>query len=451
VAFRMTFIAMFIISSIIGMGWGLGSLTPPVRAQTPRFSMSTTLPQAPARALPSARVRVPEPSALAVRYHESGNVLWAIATIWGLALPAMLFFTGVSARLRTWAVGIGRRWYFILVIYVTAFTLVLFAANLPLDFYADFWRPHAYGLSSQDVGKWLHDELIGLALSVIAAALLIWIPYLLLKVARERWWLYTWIISLPVLFAVSVIEPIWIEPLFNDFGRMKDPALEARVLALAHRAGIDDASIFQVNKSVDTNELNAYVTGIGSTKRIVLWDTLIKETTPAELSAVLGHEMGHYVLNHVWKGLLLAGAGLLAALWLVHRCVDWTLHRHKARSGVANASDIASLPLFMFIFGMVSFVFQPAALAYSRHLEHEADRFGLEITHDNHACATVFAKFVEHDLAYPSPGLLFVLWRSSHPPLAERIEFCNDYHPWLEGKPQRYSRYIQDPQPGPSR
>ena len=384
-----------------------------------------------------APVPIPAPSAEAIRYYHSGNILWLVATLWGLLLPATVFFTGFSACLRRWAGRLSRHWYPVLVIYVIALTVVLFAADLPLDYYADFWRPHAYGLSSQHIGKWLHDEAVGLGLSCLAGALLLWIPYLLLKRAPERWWFYSWLVGVPILFTVAVIEPIWIEPLFNDFGPMQDRALEAEVFTLAHRAGIDDASIFQVNKSVDTNELNAYVTGIGNTKRIVLWDTTIQATTPGELTAVVGHEMGHYVLGHVWQGLILGSVGLLAALWLAHRCARWTLRRFASRTGVGDASDVASLPMFLVIFGIISLLFQPAALAFSRHMEHEADRFGLDLTHDNHDCAMVFAKFVRHDLAYPSPGPLYVLWRSSHPSLADRIEFCNHYHPWAEGETPR--------------
>jgi hypothetical protein len=184
---------------------------------------------------------------------------------------------------------------------------------------------------------------------------------------------------------------------------------------------------------------------IGHTKRIVLWDTIIKQSTANELSVVMSHEMGHYVLGHVWSGLIFGSSVLLVGLWLVHRCAGWILRRFAARTGVTELGDIASLPLLMLIFGLFIFAFKPALLAYSRHLEHEADRFALEITRDNHDCATAFVKFIQHDLAYPTPGPLFVLWRSSHPPLAERISFCNTYRPWLEGQIGRYSKYFSPP------
>jgi STE24 endopeptidase len=408
----------------------------PAPAQSPAPQI-----QAPAAAAPAAAVvpvPVPIPSPEATRYYRSGNVLWIVASTWGLLLPALLLFSGFSARLRDIARRLGKYWYFMLVIYFALLALTLFVLDLPLDYYSDYLRPHAYGLSSQALGKWVHDELLSLGIGLLVGALLIWIPYLLFKRSRKRWWFYTWLASIPVMLCLAFVEPIWLEPLFNDFGPMQDKVLEGQILELAHRAGIDGANVYEVNKSVDTNELNAYVTGIGATKRIVLWDTIIRQFTADELLLVMGHEMGHYVLGHVWKELIFVSLVLLAALWFIHLTAAWTLRRFGQRTGVTELADVASLPLLMLLFGVFSLIFQPAPLAFSRHFEHEADRFGLEITHDNHACAMAFVKFVQHDLSYPTPGLLFKIWRSSHPPLDERIGFCNRYHPWLDGQPGRY-------------
>ncbi|HEY3645292.1 MAG TPA: M48 family metallopeptidase [Gammaproteobacteria bacterium] len=410
---------------------------------------ATTPTQAPAAgtqmAAPQAEapVPIPTPSPESVRYYESGNVLWVISTLWGFLLPAVIFFTGLSAKMRDWSRRIGKNWFFTLVMYFVCFTLVTTLLSLPLDYYIGFVRPHDYGLSSQLIGKWIQDEVIGTVLGLVVGALLLWIPYLLLKKSPKRWWFYTWLVSLPIIVFFALVEPIWVEPLFNHFGSMQDKALETQILDLAHRAGIEGANVYEVNKSVDTNELNAYATGIGGTKRIVLWDTIIKQFTPDELLMVTGHEMGHYVLNHVWKGIFFASLFLLAGLYLVHRTAGWILRRFGQRTGVTALDDVASLPMLILVVGLFAFITQPAQMAFSRHLEHEADRFGLEITHLNHACGTAFTKFVQHDLSYPTPGLLYKLWRSSHPPLGERIEFCNSYHPWTEGKPGEYEQYFQ--------
>jgi STE24 endopeptidase len=424
----------------------LASAILPAHAATAPASAPAAATVAAAQAAPVdqlAPVPIPVPSPEAVRYYESGNVLWAVSTLWGFILPALIFFSGFSAKMRDWSRRIGRNWFFTLVMYFVFFTLVTTLLSLPLDYYIGFVRPHDYGLSSQLIGKWIQDEIIGTLLGMVVGALVLWIPYLLLKKSPKRWWLYTWLASLPIIVFFAFVEPIWVEPLFNHFGAMQDKALETQILDLAHRAGIEGANVYEVNKSVDTNELNAYATGIGNTKRIVLWDTIIKQFTPDELLMVMGHEMGHYVLNHVWKGILFASLFILAGLYLVHRTAAWILRRFSGRTGVTELGDVASLPMLMLVVGIFAFVTQPAQMAFSRHLEHEADRFGLEITHLNHSCGTAFTKFVEHDLSYPTPGPLYKLWRSSHPPLGERIEFCNSYHPWTEGKPGEYTDLFQ--------
>jgi STE24 endopeptidase len=390
-------------------------------------------------------VSVPEPSPESTRHYHSGNVLWVIATLWGFLLPALLFFTGLSGRLRDIARRLQSQWYFAFVIYLLLFSIINFVANLPLDYYAQFLRPHDYGLSSQTFGKWLSDALMGLGIGIVGGALFLWIPFLLVKRAARRWWLYTWFASIPIMIFITFVQPIWIDPLFNHFGPMQDKALETRILSLARRAGIDGANVYEVNKSVDTKTLNAYVTGIGTTTRIVLWDTILKELTPDEIAVTMGHEMGHYTLGHSWKFLISESLTLLVGLWFIHFSAGWILRRFGARAGVTELGDFASLPLLILIFGVALFALLPLVLVASRHFEHEADRFGLEITHDNHACAMTFVKFMRHDLAYPTPSPLIEFFRASHPSVSERIGFCNTYHPWLDGGAGQYSNYIKAP------
>jgi STE24 endopeptidase len=387
-------------------------------------------------------VAIPTPSPESIRHYQTGNILWGVLTLWGFVVPAVIFFSGLSGRMRDWAARFTQNWYLALLIYFALFTLIVFLANAGFDYYAEYVRPHDYGLSSQAFSKWLHDELINLALSLIGGALFVWIPFLLLKRATRRWWFYTWLTSIPIMLFLQFVEPIWIEPLFNDFGPMKDKVLETRILGLAHRAGIDGAHVYEVDKSVDTNELNAYVTGIGDTKRIVLWDTILKAFTADEVSMVMGHEMGHYALGHVWKGMFVISAIILSGLWLIHVSAGWVFRRFGERAQVRSLGDFASLPLLILAFGVLGFVAMPAAFALSRHFEHEADRFGLEISRNNHACATTFVKFVEHDLSYPTPSPFIEYMRYTHPSAAERITFCNTYHPWLEGKDGKYSSYF---------
>lgn len=391
----------------------------------------------------SGPVPVPEPSEKAMRYYRSGNVLWVVSTLWGLAVPILLLFTGFSARLRDVARRVGRNWFFTAAIYGVLFTLVAFILDLPLAYYAGFIRQHEYGLSSQTAAKWWSDALKGLAIGCVFGALFLWLPYLLLRKSPRRWWLYTGLLAIPLIVLMLLVTPIWIEPLFNEFGPMKDKALESRILALADRAGIEGSRVFEVNKSVDTKTVNAYVNGFMNTKRIVLWDTLLAKLDGEEVLVVMGHEMGHYVLGHMAQIILLASALVLIGLWVIHRTAGGLIARYKDRFRFTELSDVASVPLMALLFSLVSLLLSPVMLAVSRYNEHESDRFALELTRSNRDCAEAFVKLQQENLGNPRPGLLYKLWRSSHPPLGERIDFCNEYRPWETGQPLKYEDRVR--------
>ena len=416
---------------------------PVLGAQATESAPAEALPAAGSASASSKPVPVPQPSDKAMSYYRSGNLLWFVSTLWGIAVPALLLFTGFSARLRDGARKIGRNRFFTIAVYGVLFTLVTFILDLPLAWYEGFVREHSYGLSSQSAGKWWSDQLISLVIGCLFLALTLWLPYLLLRKSPRRWWLYTGLASIPLLAVLLFITPIWIEPLFNEFGPMKDKALEARILTLADRAGIEGSRVYEVDKSVDTKTVNAYVTGFLNTKRIVLWNTILKKMDSREVLLVMGHEMGHYVLGHTPQLIALGSAVILLCLWVVHHTSGGLIARYRDRFGFSELSDIASLPLIALLFSLVSLVVTPAIFAVSRHDEHEADRFGLEITHDNHACATAFVKMQAENLSNPRPGLLYKLWRSSHPPLGERIDFCNQYRPWETGEPLKYGDEIK--------
>ncbi len=405
---------------------------------------TTEMQQDTLSAAPQGPVPVPEPSEKAMRYYRSGNVLWVINVLWGLLIPALFLFTGLSARIRDWATKIGRKWFFILAAYFAIFMIFNYFIDWPLSYYQSYMRPHAYGLSNQTFNKWFGDSLKELLVGIISGALFLWIPYLLLKKSPRRWWLYTSLAAIPVIFFIVMISPIWIAPLFNDFGPMKNKQLEAKILALAEKAGIEGSRVYEVNKSVDTKAVNAYVTGFMGTKRIVLWDTIIDKLDEDELLFVMGHEMGHYVLGHVWKSVFFISFIILISLYLAYRMAGGLIKRFQHRFGFSELADIASLPLLILLFNVYMLVLSPVLMAFTRYQEHEADRFGLEITQNNYAAATAFVKLQKENLANPRPGWLYKLWRSSHPPLGERIDFCNSYRPWEEGKAMKYSHLFKE-------
>jgi len=390
----------------------------------------------------SAPVPVPEPTEKAIRHHRGGNVLWAASFLWSMLVPILLLTTGASAKIRDIAARIGKKWFFTIAIYAILISLITFALDLPLAFYSDYVRPHAYDLSNQTLGKWLKDVGIGLGIGLVMAPLILWIPYLLLKKSPKRWWLYTGLAVVPLIILLLFISPVFIDPLFNKFGPMKDKGLEQKILALAERSGIEGGRVYEVEKSVDTKTVNAYVNGFANTKRIVLWDTIIKKLSERELLFVMGHEMGHFVLGHVRQIIVIACLLVIFGLWVVHRTAQALITKYGQRWRFTELSDVASYPLIIVLFSLTTFALTPALLAFTRHNEAEADRFGIEITRDNRAAAMAFVKLQEENLAVPRPSMLYKLWRSTHPPIGERIDFFNAYKPWTTGEPLRYEKHF---------
>ena len=388
-------------------------------------------------------VVVPEPSALAIQYHRSGNVLWAVETGLGMIVPAVLLFSGISARIRSLSQRIGRRWWLSLVLYAVLFTLLAALVTVPLSYYAGYVRQHQYGLSNQSFGTWAGDWIKGVALGGVGLAAVLWIPYLLLRRSPRRWWLYAGLASMPLTALLLVITPVWVDPLFNKYEPMADKVLESKILALAQRAGIAGSRVYQVDKSSDTRLVNAYVTGVVATKRIVLWDTLLQKLGERQILFVTAHEMGHFVLRHTLAVIIASATLITVSLYVVHRTAGGLIGRFSRSFGFQNLADIASFPLLLLLGNIALFLLAPVVLGFSRYQEHEADRFALEITRDNYAAASAFVALQQENLAVPRPSRMYVMWRSSHPPLADRIDFANHYRPWKTGQPLRYDRLFR--------
>jgi Zn-dependent protease with chaperone function len=338
------------------------------------------------------------------------------------------------------AQGFGSSWYLTIVLYFAAFLVIGFIVSYPLDYVWGYKKFHEFGLSNQTFQKWLTDHLKSLVITFLTGVAFLWVPCLLLRKFPRRWWLLTAIGALPFIFFMTLVKPLWIDPLFNDFGSMKNQALGNRILALAEYAGIQGSHVYEVNKSVDTSTVNAYVTGFMGTKRIVLWDTLLARLNDDEVVYVMGHEMGHYVLNHVVKGIFFSSLLVLVALYGIQRTAHSLINRFKLNWGFADLSDIASFPLVLLLINLFSFVLVPIGFAYGRQMEHEADRFGLELTRNNYSAATGFVKLVHQNLSNPRPGIIYRIFRATHPPLGDRIDFMNQYRPWEKGEPLKYEK-----------
>jgi STE24 endopeptidase len=390
----------------------------------------------------AAPVAVPEPGPKAVRFYHSTILLIAVIILWSLLIPVGFLFTGLSAKLRSWAIRLGRRWYFSYAIYCTAFCLIYFLLLLPLIYYGGFIHLHHYDLSNQSIARWFYCSVQGAAIVLVSGLAMGWIPFFVIKKSPRRWWLYLGLLTPLCLCFTLWIKPVVIDPLYNKFTPLQNKKLEAKILAEAARAGIQGSHVYQVNTSVDTRVENAYVTGLMSTRRIVFYDTLLQNMNEDELLFVMGHEMGHYVLWHKVKRIAFKSILILVSLYVAYLLAGPVIGRFKDIWGFAAPCDFAALPLGVLAFWLFCFVDPPIYMAFSRHLEHEADRFGLELIHENHAAATVFVKLMQVDLSVSRPGAIFTIWFGSHPCMADRIEFSNTYHPWETGQPSKYEKYF---------
>jgi Zn-dependent protease with chaperone function len=387
-------------------------------------------------------VAVPEPSAKAISYFHYIMIILPVIILWNILFPALFLFTGLSAKLRSWSEKVGRRRYINFCIYCIVFGLIYFLVTLPLSYYAGFIQPHHYDLSNQSFVRWLSNSAKSAAILLVTGLAVGWVPFLVIKKSPRRWWLYLGLLESLFMAAQVFVQPVLVDPLFHKFQPLADKALETKILAEAARAGIQSDRVFEVDMSLDTKAENAYVTGLFDTKRIVLWDTMLKTMNDDQVLFIMGHEMGHYVLNHMTMLILFDSVVILLSNYIAFLLAGPVINLFKKRWGFSVPWDLAALPLGIIAFWLFCVADMPVLMAFSRHIEHEADRFGLELTHNNYAAATAFVALQQANLNVPRPPLIFQLWLGSHPTVAERIEFCNDYRPWETGQPSKYEKYI---------
>ena len=354
----------------------------------------------------------------------------------------VVLFSGLAAKLRDIAHNLGgRRWVRVLA-FLLLYSLLLFVATFPVEWYNGFVIEHRFGLSNQTFVGWLGDQAKAAMLSLFFLGVLplLWLVYALLARSPRWWWLWLGMGALPLTAGVVLLEPVVVDPVFNKFTPLQDRQLEARIVELAERAGIPGRNVYQVDKSTQTRKYNAYVNGFGVSQRIVLWDTMLQGMEPDEILFVMGHEMGHYVLGHMWKGIVFTWLLSLVIFGLTALVASRALRSFGEAWGFTTLDDVASMPLLAAIMTLVLFVSQPLVNGFSRQLESEADVYGLEITRDNDAAARAYLKIGAQNKSDPEPSALlrFVLY--SHPPLAERIRLAARYRPWETGEPNRLYR-----------
>ncbi len=353
---------------------------------------------------------------------------------------------GLAAKFRDIAESVSDKRWLQGFIFVPLLILTTDILSLPVSIY---WHALSlrYEQSIQRWGSWLLDWLKAEALGVGLALLLALLLNVAMRKSPRRWWFYFWLAALPVLLFFFFISPWFIDPLFNHFEPLgnEHPQLVSSIENLTQRAGVPIPAnrIFLMRASEKTNAINAYVTGIGASKRVVMWDTTITKTTPDEVLFVVGHELGHYVLGHVTTGFLFFAAALLLALYIVFRALHWALHRWGAEWKIYGPEDWASIAVILLILQILTFVSSPVGNGFSRMQEHAADVYGLEIIHglvphSEEVAAHGFQVLGELDLSDPNPPAFITFWLYSHPPLADRLVFAHSYDPWSKRESPRY-------------
>ncbi len=388
----------------------------------------------------------PEKLAKAHALYLSDGVLYFVSTLWSFLILWLMLRTRFGVRLRDWAERASRFRFVQAVIVVSLFVLVADLTQLPFDLYGHHLGLQ-YGLSVQHWGSWFGDWGKSSLLGIIFSSLLGSLLYRVLRRSPQRWWFYFWLALIPIVIFVLFIEPVWIEPIFEKFEPLSEHHAElvAQIERVVHRAGMEipPRRMFEMKASEKRTTLNAYVTGFGATKRVVVWDTTMQRMTTPEILFVFGHEMGHYVLDHIPKEVAIDLLLLLALFYVGYRLANWSIARYGEAWGIHGLADWASLPLLLLILSVLAFFAMPAFNAVSRHYEHQADQYGLEVIHGlvpdaSLQAAKAFQILGEVSLDYPYVNKFWEFWAWSHPTIRDRMIFVQTYNPWAEGKPPEF-------------
>ncbi len=343
------------------------------------------------------------------------------------ALGGSRWLAVLSARFQYWVPA--------LMVVVVLCAVALAVLTFPLDYYRDFIFQHQYGLSNQTVGQWLRDYLLSGALSALFACPVVLLAYAVMRRSPQHWWLWVTVAVIPLSIFIMLITPVFITPLFNKFTPLRDEALRRDILTMANAHGIHADNVYEMDASRQSNAANAYVIGCGPTMRIVLYDTLVKQFTPDEVKFIMAHEMGHYVLGHIYQGILLTILGTLFASYGIYRLAGVLILHYGVHLGFSTISQPASFPLLLTMLFVFSLLAMPVSNAISRNFEWQADRFAVRNYPHPAAGISAFEKLAEINISEENPPRWAVLLFGTHPTLRQRIRALREYktgnhHPW---------------------
>ena len=390
----------------------------------------------------------PEREKLAVTLAHKRIALDLLATVWGIAQLWLLLSLGVAARMRDLSARVSRWRWVHGVVFVSGLLLVMTLLDLPLSMVGHHISVE-YGQSVQHWPGWMEDKGKGFGLTLVVGVPLALGLFYCIRRSPRRWWLWIWVPSVVIAVFGVFVAPVLVDPLFDKFTPLvqSDPALVQRLEQVVQRGGISipPDRMFLMQASAKFTGLNAYVTGLGSSKRVVVWDTTVAKASPDDISFIFGHEMGHYVLNHIYLGLAFTALLLLVCYWVGYHGLQWLLMRNSGRWRVSGQEDWAALVVILLVVSVLSFSIEPVANGFSRWEEHAADVYGQEaihgiVPHPRETAVRSFQELGDQSLDEPDPNPLLEFWMYSHPSISHRVAFAASYNPWEAGRHPRYFR-----------
>ncbi len=396
-----------------------------VSAQSPAFNVDAATKAYMAELTPAQRTN-------SDAYFEGGYWLIGWDLLVALGVAWLLLGTRLSARMRNLAERITRWRWLQTAIYAVQYILLTTLLTLPWNLYEGYFREHKYGLSNLDLGGWFGEQAKGLLVGLILSTLALVVIYAVIRRATRTWWL--WGAGVVIAFSVfaSTIAPIYIMPLFNTYKSLPDSPLKTEILSMARANGIPATDVYWFDASRQSKRISANVSGMFGTTRISLNDNLLKRSSPEEVKAVLGHEMGHYVLNHVYKGIVFFGVIIVIGFAFVRWGFGWAERRWGARWDVRGVGDVAGLPLIMALFTIFMFFMTPVNNSITRTMEAEADAFGLNAARQPDGFAQAAVQLSEYRKMHPGPVEEYLFfdhpsgWQRIHRAMIWKAEHLDD-------------------------
>jgi Zn-dependent protease with chaperone function len=385
---------------------------PPEAQPSPNFNPETATNAYLAQIPADARAR-------SDAYFEGGYwmILWDF--LYGTVVLLLLLNLGWSAGMRNLAERVTRFKPVHTMIYWAQYLLLTSILGFPLSVYEDYFREHKYGLATQTFGPWMGDQLKGLAVNLVLGGILAMLLFGIVRRLQRTWWIWASVVTLGFMIFVVLIAPVYIIPIFNKVTRLDDPKVTQPILSLARANGISAHDVFEIDASRQTTRMSANVSGFGSTMRITLNDNLLRRGSPEEIQAVMGHEMGHYVLHHIYKDILFFGVVIVIFFALLHWSLDWTLQRWGERWKIRGIGDTAVLPLVVLLASIFGFVATPIMNTQTRANEGEADMYGLNASRQPDGFAQAAIHLGEYRKMSPGPVEEFIFY--DHPSGRNRI------------------------------